>query len=370
MKVLFLLDSLNRGGSQILALDICRNAGAHGMEVTLVATGGGHLEPDYKQSGVEFIRLQRTAPIDLRVVRALRKIIRRSKPEIIHTSQAVEGMHAYLATVGAKTRRVLALNGYVPDKKNHRALSFLWPRMDANLFCSAGLEVWFREEAGLDINRKAHVILLGVDDKRLRTNAADLRSKLELKPGALLFGMVANFYPEPRKDQMTVCKALPALVEKFPNAHFVFSGDPALAPKKFEACVEYCRQHGLESNVHFLGLGNREDIPGVYQALDVFVLSSIHEGLGLVAIEAMLLGKPCVLSDIGPLMEVSNNGEYAVMFRTRDADDLAAKLIDLAGDANKRKDLAERSRRWAQDEFSIDAYLEKLKQLYQSLLTD
>jgi len=368
MKVLFLLDSLNRGGSQILALDICRNASAHGMEVTLVATGGGHLEEDFKRSGVEFIRLQRKSPVDLRVVRALRKIVRERKIEIIHTQQAVEGVHAYLSTVGTRTKRVLALNGYVPDKKNHRALTFLWPRMDANLFCSAGLEVWFREEAGLNINRNVHVILLGVDDKRLRTNGNSLRSKLGLEADALLFGMVANFYPEPRKDQMTVCKALPALVREFPNAHFVFSGDPALAPDKFDACVAYCRDHGVAPNAHFLGLGNRDDIPGVYDALDVFVLSSIHEGLGLVAIEAMLLGKPCVLSDIGPLMEVANNGEFAVMFKTGDAEALAGKLIELARDPAKRKDLADRSQRWARDEFSIDAYLAKLKQLYQSLL--
>jgi hypothetical protein len=65
IKVLHLLDSVNRGGAETQVLDICRNASRFGLEMTLVTAGGGVLENDFRDSGVEFIRLDRKLPVDV-----------------------------------------------------------------------------------------------------------------------------------------------------------------------------------------------------------------------------------------------------------------------------------------------------------------
>ena len=52
MKILYLLDSLGRGGAEVLALDVCRNARASGLDLIFAAFGGGDLEADFKASGV------------------------------------------------------------------------------------------------------------------------------------------------------------------------------------------------------------------------------------------------------------------------------------------------------------------------------
>src|SRR5205085_9947595 len=98
MKVLHILDSLNRGGAEMLELDLCRNAGANGLELIFVATGGGDLEEDLAASGVAYHRLQRRAPIDRRLIRELRQLVLDSKVDIVHSHQAVEGLHAFFAT--------------------------------------------------------------------------------------------------------------------------------------------------------------------------------------------------------------------------------------------------------------------------------
>ena len=69
MNVLHFLDSLNRGGAETLVLDVCRNAERCGLNLTFVASGGGDLEKDFENSGVEYIRLQRRLPVDLNLVR-------------------------------------------------------------------------------------------------------------------------------------------------------------------------------------------------------------------------------------------------------------------------------------------------------------
>src|SRR5207237_438663 len=106
MKVLHLLDSVNRGGTETLALDICRNAAKHGLDLTFVTTKVGILEKDFRESGIDFFRLNRRLPIDFNIVLKLRKIIKNRKIQIVHGYQPVDGMHLYLATVGLPIKRV------------------------------------------------------------------------------------------------------------------------------------------------------------------------------------------------------------------------------------------------------------------------
>lgn len=362
MKILYLLDSLNRGGAETLALDVCRNAAAHGLEITFVATGGGVLEPEFATLGKQFMRLQRRFPIDLALVFKLRKIIKEQKIEVVHAHQAVEGVHLYLATVSTKVARVLSFHGYFNDTKNRHALNFLIPRTHANIVVSNSLRAWLKSQkiAGTDAFQ---LLYNGVDANRLHADGAKIRTELKLSKNNLLCGMIGNFYRGQRKDQMTVCHALPQFFAAQPHAHFVFVGGATEAPEKLAECVKFCQDNNITSRVHFLGV--RSDVPQILAALDIFVLSSRHEGLPLAVIEAMLTAQPCVLSDIEPLAEISGNGHYAALFQTGNAAALTAQLLRLADDATQRKHLAQSGYAWAQKNFSIAAHLENLRRIYQ-----
>ena len=98
MKVMHILDSLNRGGAEMLALDLCRNARGHNLDLTFAATGGGDLEDDFREAGVDFVRLNRRLPIDLKLCAGLRRVIKERGIEVVHVQQEVEAVHAYLAT--------------------------------------------------------------------------------------------------------------------------------------------------------------------------------------------------------------------------------------------------------------------------------
>ncbi|HEX7175128.1 MAG TPA: glycosyltransferase [Pyrinomonadaceae bacterium] len=366
MRVLHILDSLNRGGAETLALDLCRNARAGGLELTFVATGGGDLEDDFRRSGADFIRLRRELPVDLNLAASLREIVRERNVEVVHCHQAVEALHAYLATRGTGVKRVLSFHLCSADAKNRLALKLLAPRMDANVAVSRDLLACLGREAGFDTGRNFHVVYNGVDARRLTATAGahDLRGEPGLGAEDMLFGMVGNFYADDRKDQLTVCRALPRLFDAVPRSRFVFVGaTPAGSPTRaYDECVDFCRRAGLEGRVRFLG--KRDDIPAVLAALDVFVLSSRADTFGVAAVEAMMAGVPAVLSDIGPLREVSNEGEYAALFRTGDAEDLARVLIELANHAEGRTRLASRAREWATQQFSIESHIAGLIQLY------
>jgi glycosyltransferase involved in cell wall biosynthesis len=366
IRVLHFLDSLGRGGAEMQALDVSRNAVSSGLELTVIA-GGGVLEDDFRNAGVEFLRFDRRYPIDLYLASQVRKVIKERGIEIVHGYQAVDGLHLYLATRGLRhVKRVLSFQGFIADKKNRVASKFLIPRMDANVVVSRGMQTWLREKDGLDTSKNFHLIYNGADPERLKPTGKSIRSELSLPSDSLLIGMVGNFYRDPRKDQMTLCRALPAVFEKFTNAHCIFAGRiEEGAEEKMADCVNFCLEHGIADRVHFLG--GRSDVPDILAELDVFVFSSLHEGLPLAVSEAMLAGVPMIVSDIEPLLEASGGGEYAEVFHVGDAAELSGHLIKLLGDGSAREDLAARAKQFALENFSIDAHMKRLVELYSSL---
>lgn len=367
MKVLYFIDSLSRGGAETQALDVCRNASRFGLELILVTTLSGALEDEFRSSGVEFIKLERRFPVDLYLVSQLRKIIKERAILIVHGYQAVEGIHLYLAAHGLDVKKVLSFQGFVSDRKNRLSLKFLIPRMDANVAVSRGLQDWLAETDGLDTTKNFSVLYNGADPARLQPTGRSLREELKITSYAVLFGMNGNFYRDPRKDQLTVCRALPKVFQEIPNAHFVFAGgiEPG-AEDKMADCLNFCIENGITERVHFLG--SRSDVPDVLDALDVFVFSSLQEGLPVAVTEAMLAGVPMIVSDIEPLLEASGDGEYAEIFPVGDAETLAEKMIDLGKNSEKRSELAKRAKQFANDNFSIDAHFRELLKLYNSLI--
>ncbi len=365
MKVLHILDSLNRGGAEVLLLDICRASKRSGLDLHFMATGGGTLEEDFKCSGVEYFRLQRQLPFDPRLAAQMRTIIKKEKYDIIHNYQAVAGLHTYFAAMGLPAKQILSYQGFFGDVKNRLVTRFLAPRMAMNISCSNGLLQWLAMEEKIDTEEFA-VVPNAADRERLIPTGKNLREELGLSADTVIFGMMAHFYTDPRKDHRTVCHAFAQVSQHIPDSCLVLAGrtEPG-AEAKMEECVEICREAGILDQVYFLGF--RQDAADIATLFDVHVLSSLHEGFPVALVEAMLLGKACVLSDIPPHIEASVGGKYAELFTTGNAEQLAEKMLFLGSDSSKRQSLGEAAYKYATDNLSIEAHIESLKNIYRSV---
>lgn len=367
MKVLHLLDSVDRGGAETIALDVCRNAARFGIDLTIVVSQTGALDDEFKNSGAEYFKLRRRFPIDFVLISQLRRIIKQKGIRIVQGYQAVESLHLYIATIGLDVKRVMSLQGFVPGWKNKITAKYLIPKLDANILVSRGLESYLKNELGVKNAENFHLIYNGTDPKRLRPGGRSIRKELGITKGAMILGMIANFMPDATKDQMTVCRALPRVFRGFKNVHFLFAGRIADgAEAKFAQCKEFCVKQKIDDRVHFLGA--RDDVPDILSELDIFVLSSLNEGLPLAVTEAMLAGVPLIVSDIEPLLEVSDNGICAEVFPVKDVEVLSGKILNLLNDKNLRDELANRARIFAEKNFTIEAHVRELKNLYESLL--
>lgn len=365
MRILHFLDTTNHGGAEVLTLDVCRNAKNAGFEMTFVTSNGGTMEDDFRLSGAEFYKFKRKFPIDFSLVSNLRQIIEEKQISIVHAHQPVEALHLYLATRKMKNvGKVLSYHGGTTlDWKNLQAAKFLIPRMDANVIVSESL----KKDYSFD-TKNFTVIYNGTDAKRLKPSGKSVRDELNLPNNSLLIGMIGNFYRENRKDQLTICRALPKIFAEIPNLQCIFAGKTeAGAEEKKAACVNFCIDNSISESVHFLGV--RNDIPDILVELDLFIFSSFHEGLPIAMIEAMLAKVPLIISDIEPLLEASENGKYAEIFPLQNAEILSEKIVQLLKNKQLRDDLANRAFDYANENFSIEAHLKNLKNLYEKILS-
>ncbi len=374
IKALYILDSLNRGGAETLVLDLCRNASSNGLDVMFAATGGGDLEREFEECGVPYHRLQRRFPIDPFLIRSLRRIIKDNGITVVHAQQAVEAIHAYFATRGSDVKCVMSLQNYILDEKNRIATKWIVPRMDAVCPVSNAMQEWFRTSERFEIAERYFVLHNGVDPSRLKptrpAGSKTLRDELCVSPEAPLIGMVGNFYPDLRKDQLTVCRALGKVFAAAPNAHFVFVGSVHPGSEDYLAeCKEICRQQAIDDRVHFVR--KRSDIPDILSELSLFVFSSVQEGLPVAAVEALMMGVPMIVSDIPPLLEVVGadqpEGPCAETFVTGDANDLAAKITALLMNNTHRVELGRTASSLTPLHFGIDAHIKRVIEIYERL---
>ncbi len=123
-----------------------------------------------------------------------------------------------------------------------------------------------------------------------------------------------------------------------PNVKFVSIGRGPL----LDELQSLQRELGLGDRFEFLGF--RPDAVECMSAFDIFCLASHHEGLPIALMEALALGLPVVATRVGGIEEIVTDGVEAVLVPARQPDRLAAALLDLARDPERRAEYAQRSR--------------------------
>src|SRR5947208_9281563 len=179
---------------------------------------------------------------------------------------------------------------------------------------------------GLDEERVT-VIPNGIDPSDLvPVDDLDALRQRFAQPGERLVLLVGRLVYE--KGFQIALEALPGLVERLGNVRFIVAGSGTAEHE----LREQARALGLDAHGTFLGWIGDDVLHSLYRIADLTVVPSIYEPFGLVALEAMASGCPCLVADTGGLREVVPHEEAGLRFRTRDPDALADMAIRVLGD--------------------------------------
>ncbi|KGN79128.1 hypothetical protein HW49_07085 [Porphyromonadaceae bacterium COT-184 OH4590] len=366
MKVAYLFGSLNRGGLETLMLDVCQNICKEDFNAIAFYRKGGALEQDFIKTGVPFVYLPVSKNI-FKYLYKLRKSIISNKTDIVHAQQPIDAIFAQLACVGTKVKVVLTFHRF--DYNDNKAIiKYIIRRTDKNIFVSNYQRQYYNEKYRLN-NSKQNIIYNGINFDKLKNidnnQSIPLREELKLPHSTLLFGMVGNF--NIGRDQMTVCRFLKLLNAHNIDFHFIFIGKKVEnEPYRYDHCVEFCQTNELSHTVSFLGV--RNDVPQILNQLDAFVYATDHDTFGIAVVEAIASSTPVFVNDWAVMKEITQEGKLAMLYKTKDENDLLEKFILFLQNKKNIKKQAEENARIVREQYSIKKHIENTKLLYKKLI--
>ncbi|MBM3252165.1 MAG: glycosyltransferase family 4 protein, partial [Candidatus Omnitrophica bacterium] len=188
------------------------------------------------------------------------------------------------------------------------------------------------------------------------TDGKIIRMEFGLNSDTPLVGTVGRL--DWYKGYPYLLEAARKVVDNVPRCRFLIVGDG----EKRKELEDLTNKLNLNDNVIFAG--SRNDIPEILASLDLFVLSSVSEGLGRSIIEAMAMQKAVVATNIGGIPEVVKHSVSGILVPAKNADAFAEAIIDLIKNKDKALKMAIAGRKLAETKFNLNFNVEKIQNLY------
>ncbi|MGW6914247.1 glycosyltransferase [Kitasatospora sp. NPDC054939] len=347
IRVLWLAKGLGRGGAEQLLVNCARHADTdrYEIEVAYVLPWKDALATDLEAAGVRVHCLGGVpgtpGRADPRWPLRLRRLLAERRYAVVHTHMPIPATAARLLAPTAGSPRLVHTEHNVWERyrtPTRWANALTYRRNDAVIAVSRAVERSVpakRRRPGAEIRVVHHgPDLAGAPGGPAAR--ADARTELGLPADAFVVGTVGNLTP--KKDQAGLLAAHALLRREHPGARLVLIGSgPLDAPLRARAA-----EPDLAGSVLFTG--SRPDVPRLLPALDVFTLSSRQEGLPVALMEAMTSGLPAVVTRVGGMPEVLDDGVQGRLVPPGDPAALAAALAGLATDTGLRARLGAAAR--------------------------
>lgn len=375
MKVLRVITRLNIGGPARQALMLHRELQEGGYDCELVsgapqAEEGAFPPPAERYTLLPSLRRETDFVADAKAVRALTAVMRTMRPDIVHTHTTTAGGLGRIAARRAKVPHTVhtfdghVLSGYLSAPQTKllaTAERLLAHRTDVLIAVSSQVR---DDLLSLGIGREPQwrVIPHGLELDDLLNGPAPApasRDKLGLPQGVPLVGIIGRLAAI--KDHATFVATAARVAAVHPDVEFVVAGDGALRPS-----VEAAAKAALGDRVHFLGWAT--DLPTLYGALDIVVLTSRNEGTPLTLMEAGAAGVPVVATRVGGVPEVVKDGQTGFVLPAGDAQALAAKVELLLSDPEVAHAMGEAARDWVRARYTWQRLVADITALYDELM--
>lgn len=296
--------------------------------------------------------------LDLITAYRLSRAVREHKVDILHAHSSHAVVYAVLAKKFAGCGKVVVSRrvDFPPNKNVFSRWKYAQPdRIVAISDCIARV----LREFGIS-EHKLRTVHSGIDLKRF--NVAPLsRSEIEIPEGVPLAGNVAALVGH--KDHATLLSAVPAILREVPEFRLVIAGEGPLRPQ-LEAQIA---QLGIAHAVKLLG--QRNDVPRLLRALDIFIMSSSEEGLGTSVLDAIACGVPVVATDAGGIPEMVRDGETGLLVSAKNSNALADAVLRAINAAQLRASLAGAALALVNDSFTADSMVSGNLAVYEELLS-
>ena len=311
--------------------------------------------------GPDLVPLAPRNEIDLAAAWRLNRIIKDWTPEVVHAHDPHAVAMAGLAlSFGAPTPRPRLIASRRVDfhLQGHSFSQWKHRQVDGFIAASEAIRRILIHDGIPDT--RVVVVHDGIDVARIgRLPAVDLHAEYWLPHGVPVIVNVGALVAH--KGQRYLIDAMPLVRRQVPDAHLVIFGEGELRP-----VLEKQITH-LSLAKHVLLPGFREDVLSLVKSADLFVMSSVAEGLGTSLLDAMACSRPIVATTAGGIPEIVEDGVNGLLVPPRDAAALAAAIVRALKDQSLRARMGEAGFARVQERFTVERMVEQTAGVYSSV---
>lgn len=364
MRILELVPTLGVGGAERVVSLLAGGLRDLGHEVVVVSLGpseGSWIEGELVGSGVAVHFLDKGAGLDLRVVPRLARLLRRLRPDVIHTH-----LHVLKYLLPARAAWRTAPVVHTLHNLAEREAEALDRRLQQQVFGRGVHAVAIGEAVAASVvqvyGRPAAATIpnaVPVDALQVPEGTREaVRAELGLDPRSPVVLAVGRL--DAQKDHALLLEALARPELQALDAHLLVAGEGSLRG----ALEARAARLDLAGRVRLLGV--RSDVPRLLAAADVFALPSVYEGNPLVVMEALAAGRPVVATAVGCVPELVDD-QTGRLVAHGDADALARALHAELSQPEAARERGEAARQRARERFDVPVMARGYAALFASL---
>lgn len=349
------------GGTEQVIKNLIENtdAGFFEMSVCCIEPPLGPFAEDLQNKGVVFHQAPRKPGFDTQLIKVLRRLVKTENVDVLHCHQYTPYIYGALAAAFLPTKVVFTEHGrFYPDFSTWKR-KLINPLLHKLTFATTAISVATKnalvEYENIPEN-DIQVIYNGIAPLNVDTShVLALKASLHISEETLVMGTIARF--DPIKNHLMMLAAFRKVLDTGVNAKLIIVGDGEMRI----SIEEQIESLNLAPNVILTGyITNPKTYLGM---MDIFLLSSLSEGASMTLLEAMSLGKPCVVTDAGGNSEIVKHGETGIVTKNDDDSEFAQGILSLVDGANSKK-LGENGLKQFNSRFSVSVMCGNYLQLY------
>jgi glycosyltransferase involved in cell wall biosynthesis len=363
MNILYLTNHLNVGGITSYVFNLAKGMKERGHNI-YIASSGGELLPKFKQEGIIFVPLpiktkSELSPKILISMYKLSHVLKRYRIEIIHSNSRTTQVLVSVLAKYKDFRHVTTCHGFFKRRITRRIFGTWGRRVIA---VSQPVKEHLMRDFGV---REKDITLIynGIEAARFKHQDQNFRSEMRRNlsladcPVVGIVGRLSDV-----KGHSYLIEAMQKVLQKIPQARLVIVGEGRMKKK----LISLSRRKAIEKSILFIP--SVKETRDILSIMDVFVMPSLKEGLGLALMEAMAAGLAVIGSDVGGIKDLVRHGVNGLLVKPADISGLASAISVLLEDVEKRRSLGQEARIFIERNFTQERMIAETENVYAECL--
>lgn len=357
-------------GAEIVILSICRNINKERFNCVVAC----FKDPRYKEVllinevkkiDIPLEEIKLTSPFDLSAIFKLKDLLNKYSIDILHCHDYRSNFIAFWMSKFRKVKLVTTLHGW--SKIGGKGAFYEY--MDSKIIKHFNQVIAISEGVKKDLLKKGipqekiTVIHNGIDMDYFAERRVDVnyKKKFNINQNSQVIGTVGRFNEE--KGQRYFIEAASEVIKVFPNAVFLIVG----TGQDEKLLKEMVSSLGLQQHIIFAGFVHPEEIRNAYSIMDIFVLPSLTEALGLVLLEAMAMGIPAIATNVLGVPDIIEDRKTGYLVSRADASAISKAVISLLSDKAHAESMGKTGQDFVREEFSVRKFVNRIEEVYNNL---